>query len=229
MKKFALAVLALSFSAVAGVNPELEAILKKYDSYLMNLRPGMTALSETEDTDLVLNEQGQLETRMVTTQSKRIVLKVMGTKTYILEQSINMTTGEEKAEVVLDDHSYTDENGTDFTNVREENQTLTANFASEESGEEYRFAFAGVMSKKLTSPIICDMNIKVKGTYTLVSAQQTVDYISNTNTICSDDMPVSEMKKLDLTSVEFCDFTVPESDEEANCNVQDMSHLIKEL
>lgn len=229
MKKFALAVLALSFSAVADVNPEIAAIFKKYDSYLMNLKPGMTALSQIENTDLVLNEQGELEARMETSQSKKIVLKVMGTKTYTLEQTINMTTGEETAEVTLEDHAYTDEDGTEFRNVREENQTLTASFSSDESDEEYRFAIEGVVTKKLTSPIVCDMSLNVKGTYTLLSTQQTVNYVSNSNSVCGDDMPIAEMKKLDLTSVEFCDFTAPESDEESNCNVQDMSHLIKEL
>ena len=229
MKKFALAVLAVSFSAVAGVNPELEAIFKKYDSYLMNLKPGMTALSEREDTDLVLNEQGELEARLQTTQSKKIILKVLGTKTYSLEQSVNMTTGEETTEVTLEDHSYTDDDGTEFRNVREENQILSASFSSVESDEEFRFSIDGVVSKKLTSPIICDMSVKVKGTYTMNSTQQTVNYVSNSNSVCGEEMSIAEMKKLDLSSVEFCDLTKPESDEEANCNVQDMSHLIKEL
>jgi hypothetical protein len=71
MKTLALAVLAISFSAVAGVDPELEAIFKKYDSYLMNLQPGITALTRSEDTALVLDENGEINSRPVTNESKK--------------------------------------------------------------------------------------------------------------------------------------------------------------
>lgn len=229
-KPFALAVLALSFSAFADVNPELVAILKKYDSYLMNLKPGMTALSHSEDTELYLDENGEMNSRLVTIESKKVILKVMGTKTYILETSKNLTTGEELASVTLDDHSYTDGDGTEFQNIREENGVLKATFLVEENdGDDFRFKYEGQMSKVLTSPIICDMAVKVNGTYTNVSTQQTTPYSSDSNSICGDDMPLAEMKKLDLSSVEFCDYVKPESETENNCTVQDMSHLIKEL
>jgi hypothetical protein len=48
------------------------------------------------------------------------------------------------------------------------------------------------------------MSLKVKGTYTILSTQQTVSYTSNSHTICGDKMPAEEMKNsiyLRLSSV----------------------------
>jgi hypothetical protein len=50
----------------------------------------------------------------------------MGSKTYILELSKNLTTGEELTSVNLEDHSNNDDNGTEFKKIKEENGVLKA-------------------------------------------------------------------------------------------------------
>lgn len=224
MKKIALALSVLSFSAFAG-NPELEAIFKKYESTLLNLKIGMTAESTTASRTIIISPSPEDQTPQEENSiTKTILLKVEGTKAYSYELTTDKITGEVSSSVSLEDHALTVDDFSHVSNIQVRNHILSLNIRTEEIEPEGGVFKSNIdYEKDLLKPTFCDLKYKGVGEYQ--DSEMSYTFNMRGESRCVANTSIAEIKRLDLRAIEFCDFTQDDSE----CEVKDMSFLTSEL
>jgi hypothetical protein len=225
MKVFCTALLTFSFSALAS-NP-LEEIFRKYESSLMDYKAGMHSVSEIEDSELKVKEDGSTERQVLLEGSLlRVILKVDGPKTYEYEILSNSAKDKKIPRVTLND------NTPDFTsvdvglnNIQVVNDLLSFDMSSTEEDPRYTSRFNGSFTKNLNSSSFCDYSVFSKAEITYLPTGKVVRSESKEVNKCLGIMPISELKEIDLTEVEFCDSTKLDWE----CETRDMSFLTSDL
>ena len=227
MKMLSLALLAVSFSAFAS-NPELDAIFKKYESSLMNFKVGMKSVSDVESTDFDIAEDGTMTSKLTKKYVTSVLLKVDGTKVYEYELTKDLSSGEESIVVMLIDHKYDSSSQSDISNIKVVNHVLSGNFTGNFDDEYSSYSYKGAFTKDLLTSLFCGSTNNVAGNYTDLSTGRVYPFKDNQINKCNGIMPTSDIKKIDLTEVEFCDNTLPD-DSEYMCETRDMSFLTTDL
>ncbi|MBY0516353.1 MAG: hypothetical protein K2P81_05560 [Bacteriovoracaceae bacterium] len=225
MKALLIGLVVLSTSAFAN-NPELDLIFKKYESTLLNHKVGMTAIGAQESTEFEFDENGTLSTKLVKSTLMTTVLKVEGAKTYEYEVKKNNLTGEEEILVSLNDHA--DISGDNITDIKVVNDVLFAKFEMNSTDEYSVYNVKGDVSKDLLSSMFCGSSMNLVGTYTDLSSGSIFPVKTNIVTKCGSMISVDAVKKIDLSNVSFCDYTLPE-DSQNDCEMKDMSFLTRDL
>ena len=210
-----LALLAVSFSAFAS-NPELDAIFKKYESSLMNFKLGMKSVADVESTDFDIAEDGTMTSRPTKKHVTSVLLKVDGTKVYEYELSKDLSSGEESVVVSLIDYKYDPSTQSDISSIKVVNHVLSGNFAGKFDDEYSSYNYKGSFTKDLLTSSFCGSTQNVTGDYKDLSTGRVYPMKDNQINKCNGIMPTSDIKKIDLTEVEFCDNTLPD-DAESNC------------
>lgn len=227
MKKSLVGLVTVSFSTFAA-NPELEAIFKKYESSLMNLKVGMKSVSDVESTDFELAPDGTMTTRLTKKYVTSVLLKVDGTKAYEYEVTKNVVSGEEQAVVNLNDYKYESNETSDIKNIKVNNHVLSGDFSGKFEDEYSSYIFKGSFTKDLLSSMFCGSTLNLVANYTDLSSGTVYPMKDVENNKCNGSMPISEIKKIDLSEVEFCDNTLPDDSSDI-CETRDMSFLTSDL
>jgi hypothetical protein len=215
-----------SFSAVAG-NPQLDEIMKKYEASLFNFKIGLSYKDNTVGKTLSFNEAGQIVLAPMKTLTEKIILKVEGTKIYTIVKETDLITSESDISVELTE-TMLDTNDGEYTAISVANNVLTFNYKAEQTDENGSGALiTAKITKNLLSPMVC--NMKMDSVVTLSSQDLgTFKLPATLTSVCGPIVAREELKKLDLTNIEFCDQTMSD-DGEVTCSTQDMSFLINEL
>jgi hypothetical protein len=227
MKMISLALLAVSFSAFAN-NPELDAIFKKYESSLMNFKVGMKSVADVESTDFDIAEDGTMTSKLTKKYVTSVLLKVDGTKVYEYEVTKDLSSGEESIVLMLSDYKYDSSSESDFSNIKMVNHLLSGDFTGKFDDRFSSYSYKGSFTKDLLTSFFCGSTNNVAGDYTDLSTGRVYPMKDNQINKCNGIMPTSEIKKIDLTEVEFCDNTLPD-DSEKMCETRDMSFLTSDL
>jgi hypothetical protein len=227
MKMLSIALLTVSLSALAA-NPELDAIVKKYESSLMNFKVGMKSVSNFESTDFDIAEDGTRTSKLTKEYVTSVLLKVDGTKVYEYEVTKDLSSGEESIVLWLIDHKYDSSSQSDISNIKVVNHVLSGDFTGNFDDEFSSYSYKGSFTKDLLTSFFCGSTTNVAGDYTDLSTGRVYPMKDNQINKCNGIMPISEIKKIDLTEVKFCDNTLPD-DSENMCETRDMSFLTSDL
>jgi hypothetical protein len=223
----AAALLTFSFLSFAG-NLKLKRIINKYESKLMDMRPGMTSASLIAKRGTELNDNGEIISVDSIQNIKTVILKVDGTKIYQYERIKHYGSKDESVVVNLIDYKLKNIKFGKTSNVKEVNNSVAGQFFGKEIDNKSILEYKGTFSKNLLSPIFCNLTIS--------SQKKNIDRMSgktyslNIEEInqCDDELELSDIKKIDLSAIEFCD-TVSPQDPENICAIKNMSFLTHDL
>jgi hypothetical protein len=168
-------------------------------------------------------------------QNRKVVLKVDGSRIYTLEESTDLISGESERNVEVSTFDSGDLSQT--PNLRISGDVLSATFPFESTmelgdGELYEMRMQTFFSTNMKNPH-CTSNGRMtdSGSRLVQNGVTTVGKPATLvmTTSCPEILSSAELKAIDLSSVDFCEESDSEDEENDTCSVQDMSWLTSDL
>jgi hypothetical protein len=224
MKRFGLVLAVLSFNAFAG-NPQLEEIIKKYESSLSKVEVGMTSDEISTGTQIIFSNSG-VKVEEDNSDTLSVILKKVGTSAYVYSQRRNLKTGEVITSVELEDFSLNTEDVSADTVFTVKDDIVSSTTKDEIEEELGTFSYVSKSSKDLKSSIFCNSKTENYDTFTFKSSNDVLKAKLKTVNQCGKDMSKEQLKAIDLTNVNFC---LRDENGDSNCEKRDMSFLTANL
>lgn len=200
------------------------------------IQRGQTSSTISEGVNLYINDDGTTSNEPSKEEGFTVVLRVEGSRIYKFEKTKDLINNTEDIEVSLESFSTEEiDRVLKLPNVSLNGSILNINFSG---SDEYDFGAARVTSTynaiasiDLDLPL-CESSSSSTSSGTITVNGSITNYGPNTNTSrenCGPIMTAEEMRKIDLTSVTFCDQTQMD-DESYECELsKDMSWLTADL
>jgi hypothetical protein len=224
MKRFGLVLAVLSFNTFAG-NPQLEEIIKKYESSLSKVEVGMTSDEISTGTQIIFSNS-DVKVEEDNSDTLSVILKKVGTSAYVYSQRRNLKTGEVITSVELEDFSLNADDVSADTVFTVKDDIVSSTTKDEIEEELGTFSYVSKSSKDLKSSIFCNSKNEYNDTFTFKSSSKVLKAKSTTVNQCGRNMTKEELKAIDLKDVNFC---LRNENGESNCEKRDMSFLTAHL
>jgi hypothetical protein len=224
MIRLGLVLVAISLNAIAG-NPQLDAIMKKYESTLSKIEVGMTSDTISAGTQIIFSES-DAQVESINTDTLSVILKKVGTSAYVYNLIRNLKTGEVTTSVELEDFSLnSDEVAADIVfTVKDDVASFTNQMEMED--DLGTFASTTKSSKDLKSSIFCNSKTENNDSYKIKSSSKILKAKSTIVIQCGADMSKEQVKAIDLKNVDFCQ---KDENGDSSCEKRDMSFLTANL